>query len=51
MCFPVNIAKVLRTSFFSPNKEKYGPEITLYLGTFHTVNVFLVKKVNVLLLT
>ena len=23
---------------FSPNTGKYGPEITLYLGTFHAVN-------------
>ena len=24
---------------FSPNTGKYGPEITRYLDTFHTVNV------------
>ena len=27
----------LNTDRFSPNTGKYGPEITLYLGTFHVV--------------
>ena len=27
-------------SVFSPNIGKYGPEITLYWDTFHTVNIF-----------
>ena len=26
---------------FSPNTEKYGPEITPYLDTFHAVSVYI----------
>ena len=29
--------KCPNTELFGPNKEKYGPEITPYLDTFHAV--------------
>ena len=31
---------------FSPNTEKYGPEKTSYLDTFHAVNCLGVTKVS-----
>ena len=34
----ISLTKYL--SIFSPNAGKYGPEITRYLDTFHTVMVF-----------
>ena len=29
---------------FSPNKGKYGPEITLYLDTFHAVMYAMLRR-------
>ena len=35
-------------SVFSPNAEKYGPEKTPYLHTFHAVNVDMWKTIKIL---
>ena len=35
--FPAFALNTERYSVFSPNAEKYGPEKTPYLDTFHTV--------------
>ena len=34
------------TSIFSPNRGNYGPEITPYLDTFHTLQIIHQKKVT-----
>ena len=34
---PLHIASSWTRTVFSPNAEKYGPEITPYLETFHAV--------------
>ena len=36
-CFPAFGLNAEIYSIFSPNTGKYGPEITPYLDTFHTV--------------
>ena len=37
MYFSIEIVTAWKISVFSPNTEKYGPEITPYLDTFHSV--------------
>ena len=36
-CIRTEYGDLLRKSLFSPNTGKHGPEITLYLDTFHAV--------------
>ena len=36
-CIRTEYGDLLRKSLFSPNAGKHGPEITLYLDTFHAV--------------
>ena len=35
-----SVFSCIRTEYGSPNTEKYGPEITPYLDTFHAVYGF-----------